>query len=99
MIILMSPAAADLTDFDVLTCSPDGEPRGQLFRVGDIYPMDPAAHHRSHISEPATGARPFGMRYLRPAPLRAGRHEGGTSQYTTGTGDADGQGPEDTGKD
>ena len=52
-------------DVDVLRCSPDGEPRNVLYRTGDIYPMDPAPHHRSGISEPATDARPWGMRHLR----------------------------------
>jgi hypothetical protein len=88
-----------LADFDLLTHSPDGEPRALLFRVGDIYPMDPAVHHRSMIDDPATAARPFGMRFLRVPPPRAGKHEGGTSAFTTGTGNSDGSSPEDQDKD
>lgn len=86
-------------ELDLVTHSPDGESRGLMFRVGDIYPMDPAPHHRSQIGQAATAARPWGLRYLRPAQPRAGKHEGTTSDFTTGTGGADGQGPEDTGRD
>jgi hypothetical protein len=89
----------DLADFDLLTHSPDGEPRAALFRVGDIYPMDPAVHHRSMIDQAATAARPFGMRFLRVPPTQAGKHEGSTSDFTTGTGNSDGSSPEDQDKD
>jgi hypothetical protein len=85
--------------FDLLTHSPDGETRGKLYRAGDIYPMDPSAHQRSQVGEPATAARPWGMRYLRVPPLNAGKHEGSTSSSTTGSGDGDGNGPEDESKD
>lgn len=84
--------------FDLLTHSPDGESRAKLYRAGDIYPMDPSAHQRSRIDEPATALRPWGMRYLRVPPLNAGKHEGSTSDYTTGGG-GDSANPEDTGKD
>lgn len=87
--------------FDVLTHSPDGEPRALLFRVGDIYPMDPAPHHRSGIGEPASAARPWGMRHLRlPSSKGGSKHEGSTSEFTTGPGSqGDGQKPEDWDKD
>lgn len=85
--------------FDLLTHSPDGESRAKLYRVGDIYPMDPSAHQRSHIDEPATAVRPWGMRYLRVPPLNAGKHEGSTAETTTGSGNSDGAGPEDKDKD
>lgn len=88
-----------LAGFDLLAHSPDGESRALLFRVGDIYPMDPAVHHRSRIDEPATATRPFGMRFLRVPPPRAGKHEGSTSDFTTGTGNSDGSSPEDQDKD
>jgi hypothetical protein len=88
-----------VTGFDLLTHSPDGESRAKLYRVGDIYPMDPSAHQRAQIDEPATAARPWGMRYLRVPPLNAGKHEGSTSDTTTGTGSGDGAHPEDKGKD
>jgi hypothetical protein len=95
----MIKVQGELADVDILTHSPDGEPRAQLFRTGDIFPMDPAAHHRSQIGQPATDARPFGMRFLRVPPIRAGQHEGSTSDFTTGTGNADGSSPEDQDKD
>ena len=88
-----------MTGFDLLTHSPDGESRAKLYRTGDIYPMDPSVHQRSRIGEPATAARPWGMRFLRVPPLNAGKHEGGTSETTTGTGNSDGAHPEDKGKD
>jgi hypothetical protein len=88
-----------LTPFDLLTHSPDGESRAKLYRIGDIYPMDPSAHQRLRIDEPVTTARPWGMRFLRVPPVNAGKHEGNTSDVTTGTGNSDGQTPEDKGKD
>jgi hypothetical protein len=86
-----------LADVDVLTHSPDGEPRGLLFRVGDIYPMDPAPHHRSGIGESASAARPWGMRHLRlPSMQGGGKHESDTAEFTTGPDSrGDGQNPED----
>jgi hypothetical protein len=92
-------SSGQLSDFDILTHSPHGEPRALLFRVGDIFPMDPAPHHRSRIDEPATAARPFGMRFLRVPSPRAGAHESGTSDFTAGNGNADGSGPEDSDTD
>jgi hypothetical protein len=88
-----------VTGFDLLTHSPDGESRAKLYRVGDIYPMDPSPHQRWRNGEPATVARPWGMRYLRVPPLNAGKHEDSTKETTTGTGDKDGAKPEDRGKD
>jgi len=94
-----SHSIAKPTQFDPITHSPDGESRGLMYRVGDIFPMDPAPHHRSQIDQPATQARPWGLRYLRAAPPRAGKHEGSTSDFTTGAGGSDGQNPEDQDKD
>jgi hypothetical protein len=88
-----------VTAFDLLTHSPDGESRAKLYRIGDIYPMDPSVHQRSRIDEPATTARPWGMRFLRVPPINAGKHEDNTSETTTGSGNSDGQNPEDKGKD
>ena len=82
---------------DLLTCSPDGESRGILFRVGDYFPMDPTPHRRSAIDEPATEARPWGLRYLQVPELRAGKHESDTGKHTSSQGD--GQNPEETGTD
>lgn len=97
---MISQAVAEQAgQLDLITHSPDGEPRGLMFRVGDIYPMDPAPHHRSQIGQAATQARPWGMRYLRVPQPRAGKHEDGTSDFTTGTGNSDGQQAEDWDKD
>jgi hypothetical protein len=82
---------------DVVTHSPDGESRGLMFRVGDIFPLDPRPHQRSRIEDPASEARPWGLRYLRAPQPRAGKHESGTGKHTTGGGDN--QGPEDEGTD
>lgn len=81
---------------DPVTHSPDGESRGLAFRVGDIFPMDPGLDLASQIEAPATEARPWGLRFL--VLPRAGKHDKGTSDYTTG-GNGDGQHPEDKGKD
>lgn len=83
---------------DLLICSPDGESRGILFRVGDLFPMDPRPHQRLAINEPASDARPWGLRYLRPQQIRAGRHESDTKEYTTGGG-GDNKDPEDSDTD
>ncbi|TDC63769.1 hypothetical protein ACN3XK_56825 [Actinomadura welshii] len=81
---------------DPVTHSPDGESRGLAFRVGDIFPMDPGVDLASQMGAPATEARPWGLRFL--VLPRAGKHDKGTSDYTTG-GHGDGQHPEDKGKD
>lgn len=84
--------------FDLLTHSPDGESRGILFRVGDLFPMDPRPHQRTGIDQPATDARPWGLRYLRVPQIRAGKHESDTGKHTTG-GSGDSKDPEDQGTD
>ncbi|TDD72119.1 hypothetical protein E1293_33125 [Actinomadura darangshiensis] len=81
---------------DLVTHSPDGESRGLAFRVGDIFPMDPGLDLASQTDAPATKARPWVLRFL-VAP-RAGKHDKGTSDYTTG-GQGDNQHPEDKGKE
>jgi len=86
------------TEVDLLTQSPDGESRGILFRVGDLFPMDPRPHQRAAIDEHATEARPWGLRYLRLPQIRAGKHESDTSTHTTGGG-GDNKDPEDSGTD
>lgn len=85
-------------EVDLLTHSPDGESRGILFRVGDIFPMDPRPHQRRAIDEPASELRPWGLRYLRTPQIRAGKHESDTSKHTTGGG-GDNKDPEDSGTD
>jgi hypothetical protein len=84
--------------FDLLTHSPDGESRGLLFRVGDIFPMDPRPHQRAAIDDPASDARPWGLRYLQLPQIRAGKHESDTKKYTTGGG-GDNKNPADSGTD
>src|SRR5690606_23805540 len=59
-------------DLDLITHSPDGESRGADFRAGDIIPMDPRPHQRLSITEPATEARPWGLRFLRAPRPTAG---------------------------
>ncbi|TDC86257.1 hypothetical protein [Actinomadura sp. 7K507] len=81
---------------DPVTHSPDGESRGLAFRVGDIFPMDPGLDQASQIDAAATEARPWGLRFL--VVPRAGKHDKGTSEYTTG-GQGDSQNPEDKAKD
>lgn len=85
-----------MTTLDLVAHSPDGESRGLAFRVGDIFPMDPNLDLASEIDARATEARPWGLRFL--VLPRAGKHEKGTSDYTTGT-RGDKKGPEDTAKD
>ncbi|QKW39172.1 hypothetical protein HUT06_38360 [Actinomadura sp. NAK00032] len=81
---------------DLVTHSPDGESRGLAFRVGDIFPMDPALDQSSQLDAVATEARPWGLRFL--VVPRAGKHDKGTSEYTTGC-QGDTQRPEDKGTD
>lgn len=92
---MTTPLAQEL---NLLTHSPDGESRGVMFRVGDIFPMDPRPHQRLAIDEPPSEVRPWGLRYLTRPQIRAGKHESDTGKYTTGGG-GDNQGPEDQGTD
>lgn len=83
---------------DALDSSPDGEPRALLARVGDLFPLDSTAEVSVASDEPPSEARPWGLRFARPASPWAGRHEGATSE-TTGSGQGDGNGPEDYRRD
>lgn len=83
---------------DFVTHSPDGESRGLMFRVGDIFPLDPRPHQRLRIDDPASAARPWGLRFLRVPQPRAGKHESVTGKHTTGGG-GDNSSPEDEGTD
>ena len=80
---------------DLLTHSPDGESRGRLMRVGDLFPLDPTGHLRSGSYERASAVRPWGLRFLRVPLPRAGKHEGPTARTSGG----DGTGPEETSSD
>ncbi|HEY3686899.1 MAG TPA: hypothetical protein VGL93_27940 [Streptosporangiaceae bacterium] len=84
---------------DLLTHSPDGESRGHLARVGDVFPLDPSGDLAGGVDEPRSARRPWGLRYLTapPAP-RAGRHDADTGEYSTGP-NTDNRGPEEKGKD
>lgn len=80
---------------DLVTCSPDGESRGLMARVGDLFPLNPIGNVLSRIDTPASPARPWGLRFLTVPQPRAGKHEGGTNETT---GDPDGNSPgEETG--
>ncbi|CNF40042.1 putative ATP-grasp target RiPP [Mycobacterium tuberculosis] len=50
-----------------LLCSPDGESRGLMVRVGDLFPLDPApaVHAASTASPSLTGVRPWGLAFVR----------------------------------
>lgn len=78
---------------DLLHCSPDGEHRGRLARVGDLFPLDPTGHLLTGSFAEPSEVRPWGLRFARPARPRAGAHEGGTNE-TTGTTDGDKPGEE-----
>lgn len=86
-----------LGEVDLVTHSPDGESRGLMFRVGDIFPMDPGLDLASQKHAPATEARPWGLRFL-TTPRGAGKHDKGTSKFTTGV-EGDSAKPEDEGLD
>jgi hypothetical protein len=49
-------------ELDLIVHSPDGESRGLLFRVGDVFPMLPTRHTLSATGTPASMARPWGLR-------------------------------------
>ncbi|MEU6711235.1 hypothetical protein ABZ897_07100 [Nonomuraea sp. NPDC046802] len=70
----------------LLEHSPDGESRGQIARVGDLFPLDPTGHRVLASGEQPTLVRPWGLRFARRMQPRAGSHEGGTKE-TTGTTD------------
>lgn len=70
--------------------SPDGEPRGLVARVGDIFPLDPSGQRLLASGEAPSTVRPWGLRFARPAQPRAGKHEGGTRETS---GDPDGDSP------
>lgn len=83
-------------EFGSLTCSPDGESRGKIARAGDVFPLDPAGHFFTAGPDAPSDVRPWGLRYARPATIRAGKHEGGTRE-TSGTTDGGGPGEEMSG--
>ncbi|HEY7175728.1 MAG TPA: hypothetical protein VH442_12495 [Micromonosporaceae bacterium] len=79
--------------FDPVTHSPDGESRGLMHRVGDVFAMVPIGDLLSAPDTPASQARPWGLRFLRVPQPRAGKHEGGTNDVSTND---DGQSAEET---
>lgn len=81
---------ADSPQPQQFSCSPDGEPRGSLFRVGDLFPLSPVGDLLVPPPDQASDVRPWGLRFSRPAPMRAGKHEGGTNETT---GHTDGSSP------
>ena len=81
----------------LITGSPDGESRGVMFRVGDIFPLNPIRHVLSALDTPASAARPWGLRFLVAPRFSAGRHEGNTRP--TSAPNPDGSAPEEIGTD
>ncbi|WP_046469934.1 hypothetical protein [Allosalinactinospora lopnorensis] len=75
---------------DEYSTSPDGGHRGVIARAGDVFPLSPPGNFVVPPSERPSGVRPWGMWFSRPAPIRAGKHEGGTNETT---GHTDGSGP------
>jgi hypothetical protein len=71
-------------DVDLLICSPDGESRGLIVRVGDLFPLDPSGHLLTGSFAEASLLRPWGLRYLRVPQPRCGKHEGATSSTSGG---------------
>jgi hypothetical protein len=94
----MTEITLNATDVDLLLCSPDGESRRLLARVGDIFPLDPSRDLCPGNEVRPSPARPWGLRFLQVPQPRAGRHEG-TGQATTGSSNGDGSKPEDWTKD
>ncbi|MDF5753634.1 hypothetical protein [Spongiactinospora sp. TRM90649] len=74
----------------LLECSPDGESRGRIARIGDLFPLDPTGHRLEASDEPPSAVRPWGLRHVRRLVPRAGGHSGGTKETT---GDLDGNRP------
>lgn len=74
----MTTTAASPLSPMALEHSPDGELRGLLARVGDIFPLDPSGQRLLASHEPPSQVRPWGLRFARPPQPRAGAHEGGT---------------------
>jgi hypothetical protein len=78
---ITAPSAGEV---DLLSCSPDGESRALLARVGDLFPLDPSGHLLTGSFAAATSLRPWGLRYLRVPRPRCGKHEGPTSSTSGG---------------
>jgi hypothetical protein len=62
------------TTLDLITHSPDGESRGRIFRIGDVFPMSPTKHILSAADTPAGDARPWGLRFLVVPVISDGAH-------------------------
>jgi hypothetical protein len=71
-------------EVDLLGCSPDGESRALLARVGDLFPLDPSGHLLTGSFATATSWRPWGLRYLRVPQPQCGKHEAPSSDTTGG---------------
>lgn len=90
--IALESGGTELTPIS-LDHSPDGESRGQIARVGDIFPLSPAGQRMLASSAGPSETRPWGLRFARVAQPRAGAHEGGTKE-TTGNNDGTSGGEE-----
>jgi hypothetical protein len=81
---------------NLVTCSPDGEPRGLTFRAGDVFPLLPFRQLCVAPDSLASAGRPWGLRFLTVPPVRAGKHEGATKQTSN---NPDGNSPEEISSD
>ena len=58
---------------DLLTHSPDGESRGLIARVGDVFPLDPTVsiHAVSEAPPSSAATRPWGLRLVQTPESRS----------------------------
>lgn len=86
-------------EFDLVTHSPDGESRGLLMRVGDVFPLNPLRHILSSTFDEPSAVRPWGLRFLEIPRPSMGAHEGKSSQTSEGSPDGSGPQQEETSDD
>ncbi|KND39232.1 hypothetical protein [Streptomyces acidiscabies] len=89
----------DTPELDLVTHSPDGESRGMLMRVGDVFPLNPIRHILSSTHDQPSEYRPWGLRFLEIPRPSAGAHEGKSSQTSEGSPDGSGPQSEETSDD
>jgi hypothetical protein len=90
---------ADVSEPDLVTHSPDGESRGMLMRVGDIFPLNPLRHVLSSTDDRPSELRPWGLRFLTAPQSPVAKHKGKTSQTSEGSPDGGAPQQEETSSD